>query len=131
MTRTGEPPEEALSLGLSPGAPVYRFQRVRFADEVQPAVPIRQWVLSFPYPVRFQLAYDAHLCAAVRRIFVRTLLGWLRERGESALPAAQGTHRKTPQEARLRPPPRCTAPPIGLPEGGRPESRALGVPILR
>ncbi|MSR63452.1 MAG: hypothetical protein EXS08_13495 [Planctomycetes bacterium] len=57
---------------------------MHLADEVLPAVPLRQWVLSFPYRVRFQLAYDAHLCAAVRRIFVRTLLGWLRERGESA-----------------------------------------------
>ena len=26
--------------------------------------------------MRFHLAYDARLCAAVRRIFVRTLLGW-------------------------------------------------------
>jgi hypothetical protein len=37
-----------------------------------------------PYPVRFHLAYDAHLCAAVRRIFVRTLLEWLAKRAESA-----------------------------------------------
>jgi hypothetical protein len=57
---------------------------MHLADEVLPAVPLRQWVLSFPYPVRFHLAYDAHLCAAVRRIFVRTLLGWLRQRGERA-----------------------------------------------
>jgi hypothetical protein len=46
------------------------------AEEVLPAVPIRQWVLSFPYPVRLALAYDASLCATVRRILVRTLLGW-------------------------------------------------------
>ncbi|WP_267393723.1 MULTISPECIES: GntR family transcriptional regulator [unclassified Sphingomonas] len=26
-------PEEAMSLGLSPGAPVFRFQRIRFADD--------------------------------------------------------------------------------------------------
>ncbi len=31
-----------------------------------------------------RLAYDAKLCAAVRRIFVRTVLGWLRERAASA-----------------------------------------------
>lgn len=31
-------PEEALSLGLSPGTPVYRFQRLRFADEIPMAV---------------------------------------------------------------------------------------------
>lgn len=31
-------PEEALSLGLSPGTPVYRFQRLRFADDIPMAV---------------------------------------------------------------------------------------------
>jgi hypothetical protein len=49
---------------------------MHLADEVLPAVPIRQWVLSFPYPLRLALAYDAALCASVRRILVRTLLGW-------------------------------------------------------
>jgi hypothetical protein len=57
---------------------------MHLVDEVLPAVPLRQWVLSFPYRIRFLLAYDAKLCSAVRRILVRTLLGWLRERGESA-----------------------------------------------
>lgn len=57
---------------------------MHLTDEVLPAVPIRQWVLSFPFCIRFLLAYDAKLCTAVRRIFVRTLLGWLRARGESA-----------------------------------------------
>lgn len=31
-------PEESLSLGLSPGTPVYRFQRLRFADDVPMAL---------------------------------------------------------------------------------------------
>ncbi|WP_288411169.1 GntR family transcriptional regulator [uncultured Sphingomonas sp.] len=31
-------PEESMSLGLSPGTPVYRFQRMRFADDVPMAV---------------------------------------------------------------------------------------------
>lgn len=31
-------PEESLSLGLSPGAEVFRFQRLRFADEVPMAI---------------------------------------------------------------------------------------------
>jgi len=31
-------PEEAMMLGLSPGAPVLRFQRIRFADEVPMAL---------------------------------------------------------------------------------------------
>ena len=57
---------------------------MHLVDEVLPEVPIRQRVLSFPYRVRYLLAYDANLCSAVRRIFVRTLLCWLRERGEGA-----------------------------------------------
>jgi hypothetical protein len=57
---------------------------MHLADEVLPDVPIRQWVLSFPYPVRLALAYDARPCAAVRRIFVRTLLGWHAERAARA-----------------------------------------------
>jgi len=31
-------PEESLALGLSPGAPVYRFNRIRFADEMPMAL---------------------------------------------------------------------------------------------
>ncbi|NOT32246.1 MAG: hypothetical protein HOP15_17510 [Planctomycetes bacterium] len=57
---------------------------MHLVEEVLPAVPIRQWVLSFPYRIRYLLAYDAKLCSAVRRIFVRTLLAWLRECAESA-----------------------------------------------
>lgn len=57
---------------------------MHLADEILPDVPVRQWVLSFPYPVRLALAYDARLCAAVRRIFVRTLFRWHVERAERA-----------------------------------------------
>jgi len=51
-------------------------------DDVLPRVPVRQWVLSFPHRVRYLLAYDPRLCAAVRRIFVSVVLGWLEERAE-------------------------------------------------
>ena len=51
-------------------------------DEVLPHAPIRQWVLSFPFPIRFLLAFDPQLCAAVRRIFVRAVLGWHERRAE-------------------------------------------------
>ncbi len=49
------------------------------ADAVLPHVPVRPWVLSFPYRIRFLLAFDPALCSTVRGIFVRTILGWLRE----------------------------------------------------
>jgi hypothetical protein len=53
-------------------------------DHVLPHAPVRQWVLSFPYRIRFLLASGPRLCAAVRGIFVRTILGWLRQRAEAA-----------------------------------------------
>ncbi|MBK7642132.1 MAG: transposase [Planctomycetes bacterium] len=53
-------------------------------DDVLPQVPVRQWVLSLPFRIRYLLAYDARLCSAVRRILVRTILDWLRERARSA-----------------------------------------------
>jgi hypothetical protein len=52
------------------------------SDEVFPRVPVRQWVLSFPHRIRWLLAYDPELCAAVRRIFVRVVLEAHRERAE-------------------------------------------------
>jgi hypothetical protein len=35
-------------------------------DEVLPQVPVRHWVLSLPFRIRYLLAYDARLCSAVR-----------------------------------------------------------------
>ena len=57
---------------------------MHLCDEVLPEVLIRQWVLSFPFRIRYLLAYDGKLCGAVRRIFVRTIQGWLRERALGA-----------------------------------------------
>jgi hypothetical protein len=41
-----------------------------------------------PYPVRLHLAYDARLAAGVRRILVRVLFAWLRER--AGIPVGRG-----------------------------------------
>jgi hypothetical protein len=49
-------------------------------DHVFPDVPVRQWVLSLPYRLRYQLAWDHDLCRAVVRVFVRAVLGFLRAR---------------------------------------------------
>jgi hypothetical protein len=49
-------------------------------DHVLPPVPIRQWVLTVPVPVRYQLAFDAGLTRAVLRVFLRTVFGWQRRR---------------------------------------------------
>ena len=41
---------------------------------------MRQWVLTFPFRIRFLLAYDPALCGAARRIFLRAVLGFLERR---------------------------------------------------
>ena len=42
-------------------------------DHVFPDVPVRQWVISFSWRLRYLLALDSKLCRAVRRIFLRTV----------------------------------------------------------
>jgi ribosomal protein S27E len=49
-------------------------------DHVLPEVPIRQWVLTLPYPLRYRCAYDAKLTSAVLRAFLRALFAELRRR---------------------------------------------------
>ncbi len=39
-------------------------------DRVLPPVPIRQWVLSFPWPVRFILARDSKLLTKATDVFL-------------------------------------------------------------
>ncbi len=49
-------------------------------DRVLPEVPIRQWVLTLPYPLRYRCAYDAKLTSEVLRAFHRSLFAELRRR---------------------------------------------------
>jgi hypothetical protein len=49
-------------------------------DHVFPDVPVRQWVLSLPYRLRYRLAWDHDLCRAVVAVFVRAVLRCLRAR---------------------------------------------------
>ena len=49
-------------------------------DRVFPDVPVRQWVLSVPYRLRYRLAWDHDLCRAVVAVFVRAVFGGLRAR---------------------------------------------------
>ncbi len=50
-------------------------------DRVFPGVPVRQWVVSFPYPLRPLLAANASVLSAAIRIVMRVVLGWHRQRG--------------------------------------------------
>jgi hypothetical protein len=49
----------------------------QLVDRVIPHVPVRQWVLSLPWTLRYQLAFDASLCGAVLAVFLRVVFGWL------------------------------------------------------
>ena len=54
-------------------------------DEVLPEVPIRQWVCSLPWMLRYPMGYDRALCADVLRVFVGALKRSLRWRAKRAL----------------------------------------------
>src|SRR2546426_12801161 len=43
-------------------------------DHVFPIVPVRQWVLSIPFALRYRLAYDSGLLSDVLNVFIRSRL---------------------------------------------------------
>jgi hypothetical protein len=47
-------------------------------DRVFPPVPVRQWVLSLPFALRYRLAYDSKMATAVLQVFIRALFGFYR-----------------------------------------------------
>ena len=49
-------------------------------DRVLPRVPVRQWVLTLPFALRFRLAYDARLTSEILRLFIRVIFASLRRR---------------------------------------------------
>ena len=49
-------------------------------DRVLPYVPVRQWVLTLPYPLRYRCAWDARLTTEVLRAFSRSLFADQRRR---------------------------------------------------
>jgi hypothetical protein len=44
------------------------------------AVPLRQWVMTFPFSLRSRLAYDGELLGAVGHLFTDSVLGFYRRR---------------------------------------------------
>jgi len=52
----------------------------RLVGGVLPRVPVRQWVLSLPYRVRYLLAWEHGLARAVLGVAVRVRLGFQRQR---------------------------------------------------
>jgi hypothetical protein len=58
-------------------------------DRLLPKVPVRQWVLSLPFALRYRLAYDAPLTSAVL-VFVRTVFASLRRRAHTQWGVVRG-----------------------------------------
>jgi len=54
-------------------------------DHVFPIVPVRQWVLSIPFALRYRLAYDSGLLSDVLNVFIRVVFGELRRRARELL----------------------------------------------
>ncbi len=59
-------------------------------DRVLPEVPVRQWVLSLPFALRYRLAYDASLTSAVLGVFVRGVFASLRRRAREKWGVSRG-----------------------------------------
>jgi len=59
-------------------------------DRVLPQVPVRQWVLSLPFALRYRLAYDAPLTSAVLGVFVRAVFASLRRRARKQWGVTRG-----------------------------------------
>ena len=55
----------------------------RLIDEVLPPVPVRQWVLSLPFEIRYRLAWDGKLVSAVLAVFLRVVYGWYRRQAKA------------------------------------------------
>jgi len=49
-------------------------------DRVLPQAPMRQWVLSLPFPLRYRLAYDRTLATPLLAAFLRAVFASLRRR---------------------------------------------------
>jgi Putative transposase/Transposase zinc-binding domain len=54
-------------------------------DHVIPVVPVRQWVLSLPFALRYRLAYDSRLMGDVLNVFIRVVFGDMRRRARESL----------------------------------------------
>ena len=55
------------------GAKRMAAEAAHLVDRVLPEVPVRHWVLSVPFDIRYYLAADRSLLSAVLRIFVDVL----------------------------------------------------------
>jgi hypothetical protein len=53
-------------------------------DHVLPQAPVRQWVLSLPFELRYRLAWDHALCRAVLAVYTRALQSFYRKQAKAS-----------------------------------------------
>jgi hypothetical protein len=53
-------------------------------ESVIPHVSVRQWVISFPFSVRYVLAYNPRLVTGVLSVFIRIVSNWMVKRARAA-----------------------------------------------
>jgi hypothetical protein len=59
-------------------------------DRVLPRVPVRQWVLSLPFALRYRLAFDSRLAREVLSTFVQAVFASLRRRARRTWQVRRG-----------------------------------------
>jgi len=59
-------------------------------DRVLPEVPVRQWVLTLPYPLRYRCAWNSGLTSEVLRCFLRAVFADYRRRAKRDLRVSGG-----------------------------------------
>ena len=72
-----------LDTACAQGSPVIQWPLLHRAT-TGPEAPYRQWVLTFPWELRFLLAMDRTFLTEMLRVFQRTLFAWQRLRGRRA-----------------------------------------------
>ncbi len=60
-------------------------------DRVLPEVPVRQWVLTLPYPLRYRCAWNARLTSEVLQSFLRAVFADQRRRARKLLGIRKGS----------------------------------------
>ena len=61
-------------------------------DHVVPDVPLRQFVLTLPVPLRILVARDRRLLSAVRTLFLRAVKGFVCKKARDAYPSNVAAH---------------------------------------
>ncbi|MBW2543652.1 MAG: transposase zinc-binding domain-containing protein [Deltaproteobacteria bacterium] len=72
------------------GGPRMADTAAHLVDCILPEVPIRQWVLTLPYPLRYRCAYNARLTSQALRAFLRAFFAELRRRARNRWDVARG-----------------------------------------